>query len=590
MNKTISLKKKDKLKLLMKFLNGKILWLFIFNIVFLIVIGLFPSFVLNYQLQLFDSIGITKELSSVILRLILTLSIVQILFELTNLLFNKINYLFAEKIRLSFQNQIYNKMQTLKIEYFENAEFYNLLYRIRENGANNVIGALTNWFDLVRNLIQVVSLSITLMRIHWVFPILTISFSIPYVFLFRKMNFNHYFYLLDHSAKTRKNHYLIDLLTKREYAKEVRIFGLFHYFYDYHVRLRDELFDETYKLVKKYTFYAGIISVFKRIIQVFCFALGIYFISQKMIGIGQYAILYQTIVQIQSALLQTVQCYKSQDNQQYHLDDIAKFQHLEEQKIAIHHAAHKRPSVCFNHVSFTYPLADKSVLRDINLTIPFGQKIAVVGENGSGKTTFAYLLSGLYQPTSGHIMMGEQDVKELASEDKDFIGFVFQDFIQFHGTIRDNIELGSQRKLSDEEVIEALKMSGAWEFVDSLPGKMNTVLGFLESDSVDLSGGQWQKLAIARGLLNCNRSLLILDECAASLDPFAESYLYEQFHQLTDGKTAISISHRLGITQFVDRILVFHDGQIVEDGTHEELMKKQGFYYAMYIAQRELYQ
>lgn len=590
MNRPITLKRREKVKLLLKFLDGENIWLFLLNIVFLIATGIFPSLVVNYQIQLFDNIGKAGEPLSVLLSAVLVLAAVQILFEFSNLLFNKVNYLFAEKIHFSFQNKIYDKMQALKIDYFENAAFYDLLYRIRENGANNVMSALTNWFQLARNFIQVVSLSVALMQIHWIFPVLIITFSIPYVFVFRKMNFNHYFYIMDNSTKTRKNHYLIDLLTKKEYAKEVRVFGLFRYFYDYHVRLRDELFDETYGLVKKYTIYAGIISVSKRMVQVLCFALGIYFIAQKKMEIGQFAALYQTIMQIQSALLQTVESYKSQDKQKYHLEDIAEFQHLYEEPAAFHPPVSTRVPICFDHVSFAYPAADRPVLKDINLTIPFGQKVAVVGENGSGKTTFAYLLAALYSPTSGRIMMGTQDLKELASTYRESVGFIFQDFLRFRGTIRDNIELGSQSELSEEEVIKALKLSGAWEFVDRFPQKDDTALGFMESGSVDLSGGQWQKLAIARGLLNPQRTFLILDECAASLDPFAESSLYEQFHQLTEGRTAISISHRLGITQFVDRILVFHEGQIVEDGTHEELMRKKGRYYDMYIAQRQIYE
>lgn len=588
MTKEISLK--DKIKILKLFLDRKIIYLLVLNILFTFVIGVFPSLVANYQLQLFDSVNNSSMSFYGLLNYIIVILIFYIICELTNFFFNKVNFLFAEKIQFSFKNQIYAKMDNLNICFFENAEFYNLLYRIRDNGVTNVIGALTDWFKLVRNSIQVVSLSVVLLQIHWIFPVLTVSFSVPYVFLFQKMNFNHYFNLLNNSKKTRKNHYLIDILTKKEYAKEVRVFGLFDYLYKYHVRLRDELFNETYHLAKKYTIYAGIISISKRFIQVLCLALGIYFIYEDVIGIGQYAILYQTITQIQAALLHTVECYKTQNNQQYHLEDIIEFFYLEEEEKINTKDNFNLMTIELDNVSFTYPFSKNSVLKDINLTIPFGQKIAIVGENGSGKTTLAYLLAGLYLPSNGSIKVGKQNVKEVMLKYREYVGIVFQDFIKFYGTIRDNVEIGSKRKVSSDEVKNALKLAGSWDFVDLLPDGIDTQLGFFESNSVDISGGQWQKLAIARGLLEKEHKILILDECAASLDPFAESFLYKKFHQLTEGKTSISISHRLGVTRLVDRVLVVKDGRIVEDGSHEELMKKHGLYYDMYIAQREIYQ
>ncbi len=590
MKKQKRLSGRERIRLLRLFLDKKTTGLFILVVLFLVITGVIPSVAAAYQIRLFDAIGAAKEPLSQILKYVLVFLLIQIAIQSADYLFSKLNYLFSEKIRLSFHHRIYAKLEKVAIVSFENARFHDLLYRIREKGLDGIKAALINWFDFAKNLIQVISLSIILFQIHWIFPTLIIPFSIPYLFFFRKMNFNHYFYLLDNSSKTRKNHYLIDLLTQKEYAKEVRVFGLFPYFYEYHVRLRDELFEETYRLVKKYTVYAGIISVFKRFIQVACIGIGIYFVFQGRMGVGTYAVLYQTLTQIQDALLKMVQSYQSHNNQQYYLEDIAEFLALPEDSTAVCGQIPQKQAIHFHHVSFAYPYSEKTVLKDIHLTIPFGQKIAIVGENGSGKTTFAYLLAGLYSPDSGAVTVGEQDLKEILPAYQEKIGYIFQDFIQMKGSIRDNVELGARQELTDEEVEEALKLSDAWEFVAALPRQSATTLGFLETDSIELSGGQWQKLAIARAMLNRERTILILDEFAASLDPFSESRLYEKFNQLTKGKTAISISHRLGITQFVDRILVFHEGRIVEDGSHEELMKKHGLYYQMYQAQREIYQ
>ena len=589
MNKAKYQNKLDRLKLLKIFVDRRTGGLFGLNVILLVILGVFPSIIVNVQFRLFGSIDEMKDSLPRLFGIIFVFASVQVGYKAVSHLSNWVNYMFSERLRFVFHDKIYRKMQAIQLEELEDTGVHDLLYRVRKNGVENVKGALAGWFDLAKNTLQVVSLIIVLVQIHWIFALLVTVFSIPYVFLFQKMNFNHYFQLMNQSTKTRKNHYLIDLLTKREYAKELRVFGLFQYFYEYHVRLRDELFEETYGLVKKYTIYAGVISIAKRIVQVLCFAVGIYLVIGHRMNIGQYAVLFHTITQVQSMLLNMVEGYKNQDGQRYHLEDIIAFLGLNAELETQEEAAPK-PLLHMEHVSFAYPGSNKEVLKDIQLDIPFGQKVAIVGENGSGKTTFAHLLAGLYQPTGGSILVEGRNLKGLLPNYRREVGFVFQDFIQFLGTVRENVALGAQAEPVEADVVRALKQSGAWEFVERLPEMCDTPLGFLEKDAMDLSGGQWQRLAIARALLEQDHSVLVLDECAASLDPYAEAYLYGQFHQLAEGKTVLSISHRLSVTRLVDRILVFHKGQIVEDGTHDELMEMQGYYYEMYRAQRKIYQ
>lgn len=581
---------RDSLRLLGTFLNGKIALVFAANMALMLVVGVFPAIVTETQIRLFDGIGSGLLSLGGLFALAIAYSVVRIASRVARFFFQKCNYVFSEKMKMEFQKQIFQKMGRVKLEEFEDPSFHDLLQRVRWNGSGNVIGALTNWFDLARSILNIVSISLVVGQIHWIFPVLTIPLSIPSLIVSRKMNFNYYFQEMDNSTRTRKNHYIIDILHRREYAAELRVFGLFQYFYDYHVRMRDYLFEETYRLVKKYTIYAGIIGICGKVVQVACCALGIYFVSVGRMDIGQFAVLCETIVQIQGALDDVVNCYKNQNSQQYHLEDIARFQGLGEESASAPSAPQEKADLHVEGLSFTYPFGEDVVLKDLSLDIPFGQKVAIVGENGSGKTTFANLLAGLYQPTKGQILAGGQDVALLLPKWRDSVGYIFQDFIQLKGSVRENVELGASDDVPKERVQEVLEESGAWDFVGQLPQKEETALGFLQEGSMDLSGGQWQKLAIARALLDEKREILILDEFAASLDAFSEAELYERFQQMTEGKTTISISHRLGITQFVDRILVFQDGRIVEDGTHEELMRKHGHYYEMYCAQRGLYQ
>ncbi len=318
MNKAKYQNKLDRLKLLKVFVDRRTGGLFGLNVILLVILGVFPSIIVNVQFRLFGSIDEMKDSLPRLLGIIFVFALAQVGYKAVSNLSNWVNYMFSERLRFVFHDKIYRKMQAIQLEELEDTGVHDLLYRVRKNGVENVKGALAGWFDLAKNTLQVVSLIIVLVQIHWIFALLVTVFSIPYVFLFQKMNFNHYFQLMNQSTKTRKNHYLIDLLTKREYAKELRVFGLFQYFYEYHVRLRDELFEETYGLVKKYTIYAGVISIAKRIVQVLCFAVGIYLVIGHRMNIGQYAVLFHTITQVQFMLLNMVEGYKNQDGQRYY--------------------------------------------------------------------------------------------------------------------------------------------------------------------------------------------------------------------------------------------------------------------------------
>lgn len=241
-------------------------------------------------------------------------------------------------------------------------------------------------------------------------------------------------------------------------------------------------------------------------------------------------------------------------------------------------------------MSFAYPNTDRLVLRDINVKIRQGEKIAIVGENGSGKTTFFLLLAGLYRPQKGKIFFAGKNLEDNLGLMRRATSFVFQDFGRYQLTVADNIRIGNlYRELSDADIELAAKLIGADEFIQKLEQKYQTFLGNLEEGRTDLSGGQWQKLAFARAIAKPEARVMMLDEQTAALDPISEAKFYQEFKELTGDRIAIMISHRLGATKLADRIFVFDKGQIVEEGTHEELMKRRGLYYEMYQAQAQWY-
>lgn len=246
--------------------------------------------------------------------------------------------------------------------------------------------------------------------------------------------------------------------------------------------------------------------------------------------------------------------------------------------------------ITFENVSFAYPNSDNKVLQDINLRIREGEKIAVVGENGSGKSTFISLLCGMFDPLTGRIRVGGADVGSHPAAARKAVSVVFQDFAHYETSIRENITISDKhRNAADQEIMELLQKINVDDVVKEQKNGLHELVGSFSEKANNLSGGQWQKISLARAAYRNKAKIMILDEPTSALDPVAEARLYHNFTALTEDKTTILISHRLGITSVVDRILVFKEGRIIEDGSHKELMAKKGYYAQMYHAQAQWY-
>lgn len=247
-------------------------------------------------------------------------------------------------------------------------------------------------------------------------------------------------------------------------------------------------------------------------------------------------------------------------------------------------------SIELEHVSFTYPGSRVPTLKDLNLTIRPGEKIALVGLNGAGKSTLVKLLCGLYRPTSGTIRVGGRPISSFGKEEYfSMIAAVFQDVKLLPLTIAQNVASDNGEDIDRQRVRQCLSLAGLWEMVDSLPQKEDTPLGRgVLDDGIDLSGGERQKVWMARAFYK-EASILILDEPTAALDPLAEQEIYEKYVQMSEGKTSLFISHRLASTRFCDRIVLLENGRITEQGSHEELMEKNGAYAGLFEVQGRYY-
>jgi len=248
------------------------------------------------------------------------------------------------------------------------------------------------------------------------------------------------------------------------------------------------------------------------------------------------------------------------------------------------------PVIEFKNVSFRYPNTKRYILKNFNLTIQTGDKIAFVGENGAGKTTLIKLLLRFYDVTDGEIIINGVNIKHINLEKwYTLIGALFQDFIKYQFTFKENIYFGNKKEINNLDLLkEAIKKSGANEYVKDLPLQYDQTVGKMFKNGIDLSGGQWQKLALARAFFK-NAPMLILDEPTSAIDAKAEYEIFQHVQELQKDKTVIIISHRFSTVRNADKIFVLDEGKIIEEGNHETLMKKKGLYAELFNIQAQGY-
>src|SRR6056300_851566 len=498
------------------------------------------------------------------------------------LLGNKINVMILEKAL------------TLELAHFEDAEYYDKLVRARREASSRPLSLVTKTFDLIRNVISLIAIGAFLFQFSPYAVLLLSIAGVPAFIAEAKFSGEAFRVNKRRSAERRMQIYLEMVLTREDGVKEVKLLQLGKIFLQRYIDIFLAIYKEDRSLVLRrgiWGYGLGIIAS-----GAFYFAYGwVGFAAiAGAITIGQMTMYIAQFRLGQSAVTSSLTSVNGMYEDNLYLSNLTEYLEHEvpEQSGSLHAGPMPEEGIRFDNVSFFYPGSEVPALDNVSLHITPGESLAIVGENGSGKTTLIKLLTRLYTPTHGKISLEglpleEWDIDTLRRK----IGVIFQDFARYQLIVGENIGIGDADNLDSENEIEiAAKKGMADEFVRDLPSGYKTQLGTWFKDGKELSGGQWQKVALSRAFMRSKADILNLDEPTAAIDARAEAEIFAHFRDLTANKISIIISHRFSTVRRADHIIVLEKARIMEQGSHEELLELGGQYATLFKLQAEGYQ
>lgn len=497
-----------------------------------------------------------------------------------------------ERVRGRIEEAVYRKTQALPLEVLDTPEHHDRLRRVRRGMDQRFFSTMSFIWGCVHNGVALVSLLAYLGAFHWLLPLILVAGTTPGVLLYERVNRERFIVQRQQTQDERRFTLLAALLTDRHAAAELRMFGSGRWFIENALELWQRLARERIRLAGRQARVAFLSDTLNAFVYIAGIAFSLAIVALKRGTIGAYAAFFYAVESFQRQYNYLVWSLSTIYDDLRYIKDYFDFTDLPslDFRSGRRLAGPIRRGIVLENVSFVYPGSKRPALCKINLTIRPGERLALVGLNGAGKSTLVKLLMGLYEPTEGRILVDGVDLRTIARDDwYRRLGAVFQDFNRYETTAYENIAFGwAEQAHRADLVASAAARSGAAEVLTALPEGLQTHLGKAYRAGVDLSAGQWQRLAIARAYMRA-AEILVLDEPAAALDAKAEADVYEHFARMAAGRTVILISHRLGSCRMADRIVVLQDGRVVEEGTHKDLMAQGGPYAAMYRSQAAWY-
>ena len=519
-----------------------------------------------------------------------------VLAVLGNVLTRTIDYLdslLADKYTRYVSIQVMKHAAELDVIAYEDPVFYDRLERARVQ-ATDRLAMIQMLGRLIQQIITTITLSISIVYFSPWLLLLLVAGVIPaflgeshFAFLGYAKNFRQ-------TPVRRQLDYLRILGGSKEAAKELKLFGLSKFLTERFTRLSDAVYEENVALSKRKLIAGALLSIIGSLGYYAAYVYVIWRTVNGALSIGTLYFLAGAILQASTNIQLIFSTLSGVADQALFLTDLLAFFEMQptirSKPNALPAPRPIRKGFEFRNVSFAYPGSSRLILKNLDFTLHPGERIALIGENGQGKTTIVKLITRLYDPTEGQILLDGIDLREYSLEDLyREIGVIFQDFMRYEMTAHENIAVGRIEEIGNiQEIAAAAHKSLADEVIAKLPKRYDQMLGRRFETGVDLSGGEWQKLALARAYLR-DAQLLILDEPTAALDARSEYEVFERFAELTGGKMALFISHRFSTVRMADRIVVLADGQIAEDGSHENLMALGGQYAEMFELQAASY-
>jgi ATP-binding cassette, subfamily B, bacterial len=488
---------------------------------------------------------------------------------------------------------ILEKAVQLDLAHFEDSAFYDKLTQARRQASQRPLSLVNRTFNLIQSAITLTSYAGLLVTFSPLAVAILVAAALPAFFVETRFSGEAFRLFRWRSPETRQQMYLETVLAREDHAKEVQLQGLGPAL----LARYNDIFHSVYAEDRSLTLRRGAWGLAVGLLSTLAFYGAYAWIAVAAvtgaITLGAMTMYLLVFKQGQAAFTAALATIGGMYEDNLYISLLYEFLEQPVPPPGEGLVAGPDPSdgLRFEDVSFAYPGAARPALRSVSLHLRPGEKLALVGENGSGKTTLVKLLTRLYAPTSGRVLL---DGLDLARWDRDAlrarIGVLFQDFVRYQLTVGENIGVGQVDAIDDEaRQLAAAERAQALPVIEGLPRGFATQLGRWFDDGQELSGGQWQKIALARLFMRRDADLLVLDEPTSAMDAEAEALLFEEFRERTAGKMAVVISHRFSTVRMADRILVLHGGEVVEAGSHEELMAREGRYARLFTLQARGY-
>lgn len=567
-------------------------------VVLLLLQGLLPAAIVTLTKVLVDSLvaavdaGGAWEVIRGPLLLALLMAGLLLLTELLRAATRFVRTAQSELVSDHISSLIHDRAISVDLAQYETPAYHDRLHRARVDSRHRAVALVENLGSLLQNTITLLAMAAVLVRFGWWVPLALVASTVPALVVVVRFAVERHGWFVRTTADNRRSWYYDWLMTHREAASEIRLFELGRHFSDLYQGLRARLRSERLALAKREAGAEILAGSFGLAVMAAALAWMVVQTLRGATSLGGLAMFFQAFSQGQRLMRSLLETLGQAVSNTLFMENLFEFLSVEP-TITRPTAPEPPPpaqalGISFRNVTFRYPSADRPVLEDFTLEIPPGQITALLGVNGAGKSTLFKLLCRLYDPTSGAVEIGGRDIRTFdLAELHRLVTVLFQDPVRYSETVRSNIGLGDiTTDHSDNAIVHAIDAAGATALLDRLPDGLDSLLGSWFRGGTELSGGEWQRLALARAVLRDAR-ILLLDEPTSAMDSWAETDWVNRFRELAAGRTAIIISHRLTTAMKADMIHVMDRGRIIESGSHHELLAQAGRYAEAWQAQME---